>query len=48
MVTPGGRSVAPNNCGQVRWVTDRNGYRYDAVDPVTSRRWPEMLRVFAD
>jgi DNA oxidative demethylase len=50
MVTPGGRemSVALTNCGQVGWVTDRTGYRYDTVDPATGRPWPEMPQAFAD
>lgn len=44
MLTPGGQrmSVAMSNCGRVGWVSDRQGYRYDAVDPMTGRRWPEM------
>ncbi len=35
MVTPGGfaMSVAMTNCGDLGWVTDKNGYRYDALDP---------------
>jgi alkylated DNA repair protein (DNA oxidative demethylase) len=50
MVTPGGweMSVALTNCGQVGWVTDRTGYRYDTVDPATGRPWPEMPQEFAD
>ena len=50
MVTPGGRemSVALTNCGEVGWVTDRTGYRYDAFDPVTGRPWPTMPQPFAD
>jgi alkylated DNA repair protein (DNA oxidative demethylase) len=50
MVTPGGweMSVALTNCGHVGWVTDRTGYRYDAVDPVTGRPWPEMPQAFSD
>lgn len=46
MVTPGGRkmSVAMTNCGTAGWVTDRTGYRYDAIDPVTGRPWPELPR----
>jgi DNA oxidative demethylase len=49
MVTPGGwtMSVAMTNCGQVGWVTDRTGYRYDAIDPATGRRWPPMPRICA-
>lgn len=50
MVTPGGwaMSVALTNCGQVGWVTDRTGYRYDPVDPATGRSWPAMPWTFAD
>lgn len=50
MVTPGGRemSVALTNCGQMGWVTDRRGYRYDAIDPATARPWPPMPQVFAE
>ncbi len=44
MVTPGGfrMSVAMTNCGTLGWVTDRAGYRYDAVDPETGKPWPGM------
>ena len=44
MVTPGGHtmSVAMTNCGQTGWITDRSGYRYDPIDPLTARHWPEM------
>jgi alkylated DNA repair protein (DNA oxidative demethylase) len=44
MVTPGGRqmSVAMTNCGNVGWVTDRSGYRYDTNDPEAAKRWPAM------
>ena len=50
MVTPGGftMSVAMTNCGRAGWVTDRGGYRYDAVDPDTGQRWPEMPALFQD
>jgi len=39
MVTPGGfeMSVAMTNCGEAGWITDRSGYRYDAIDPLTGR-----------
>jgi DNA oxidative demethylase len=42
MLTPGGfrMSVAMTNCGASGWVTDRTGYRYDAVDPETGKPWP--------
>ena len=44
MVTPGGyrMSVAMTNCGTLGWVTDRTGYRYDAIDPESGRPWPSM------
>jgi alkylated DNA repair protein (DNA oxidative demethylase) len=44
MVTPGGlrMSVAMSNCGQVGWISDRRGYRYDDIDPESGRPWPPM------
>jgi alkylated DNA repair protein (DNA oxidative demethylase) len=50
MTTPGGyrMSVAMTNCGAAGWVTDRRGYRYDAVDPLTGHPWPAMPQVFLD
>jgi DNA oxidative demethylase len=43
----GGRiSVAMSNCGSVGWVSDRDGYRYDAIDPDSGRPWPPMPAVF--
>ncbi|MBI1779143.1 MAG: DNA oxidative demethylase AlkB [Proteobacteria bacterium] len=53
MVTPGGfrMSVAMTNCGEVGWVTDRQGYRYQATDPEAAQAWPAMpdiLRGFAE
>ena len=48
MVTPGGyrMSVAMTNCGQAGWVSDAQGYRYDASDPVTGLAWPVMPSAF--
>jgi alkylated DNA repair protein (DNA oxidative demethylase) len=48
MITPGGfrMSVAMTNCGRAGWVTDRRGYRYDLVDPMTGRTWPPMPASF--
>ena len=48
MHTPGGHqmSVAMTNCGDFGWVTDRSGYRYDALDPLSGRAWPPMPAVF--
>jgi DNA oxidative demethylase len=44
MLTPGGHqmSVAMTNCGSAGWVTDRSGYRYDAIDPQSGKPWPPM------
>jgi DNA oxidative demethylase len=48
MITPGGyrMSVAMTNCGSLGWVTDKTGYRYDAVDPVSGLAWPRMPESF--
>ena len=44
MITPGGyrMSVAMTNCGSFGWVTERTGYRYDAIDPESGHPWPQM------
>ncbi len=48
MITPGGfrMSVAMTNCGDYGWVSNSEGYRYDAVDPDSAKRWPVMPEVF--
>jgi alkylated DNA repair protein (DNA oxidative demethylase) len=50
MITPGGyqMSVAMTNCGSAGWVTDRNGYRYDANDPEAGKPWPAMPPSFCE
>ncbi len=50
MVTPSGHtmSAAMTNCGEAGWISDRSGYRYDAIDPATQRPWPPMPEVFSD
>jgi DNA oxidative demethylase len=50
MVTPGGfeMSVAMTNCGPAGWITDRDGYRYEGLDPSSGRPWPPMPAVFAE
>jgi alkylated DNA repair protein (DNA oxidative demethylase) len=50
MITPGGyrMSVAMTNCGRAGWITDRGGYRYDPIDPMTGRRWPRMPALFRE
>ena len=47
MVTPGGlrMSVAMTNCGTAGWVTDRSGYRYDCLDPLSGNHWPGTCRL---
>jgi DNA oxidative demethylase len=49
MLTPGGQrmSAAMTNCGEVGWVTDRKGYRYDPRDPETAQPWPRLPECFA-
>ncbi|OQW59549.1 MAG: alpha-ketoglutarate-dependent dioxygenase AlkB [Proteobacteria bacterium SG_bin9] len=48
MTTPGGfiMSVAMTNCGTAGWVTDRTGYRYDRLDPISGLPWPAMPDCF--
>ena len=48
LVTPGGfrMSVAMTNCGELGWVSDRRGYRYDPVDPDSGSRWPALPESF--
>jgi DNA oxidative demethylase len=43
-VTPGGRpfSVEMTGLGPLGWVSDKGGYRYQAVHPVTGAPWPPM------
>jgi DNA oxidative demethylase len=50
LIVPGGytMSVAMTNCGRVGWVSDRTGYRYDAVDPQSGVTWPAMPHAFRD
>ena len=50
LVTPGGHtmSVAMTNCGDAGWVSDRRGYRYDAHDPSSGKRWPAMPAAFIE
>ncbi len=45
-------SVTMTNCGDLGWVSDRSGYRYQAHHPETGRPWPSMpeavLALWAD
>lgn len=49
-LTPGGRplSVQMTNCGPLGWVTDRTGYRYQPLHPVTGRPWPVIPPMLLD
>jgi len=52
VITPGGKpmSVDMTNCGECGWVSDRRGYRYESVDPLTGKQWapiPESFRTLA-
>ncbi len=48
MMTPMGfaMSASMTNCGDLGWVSDRKGYRYDALDPNTNQPWPLMPDAF--
>ncbi|WP_371919129.1 DNA oxidative demethylase AlkB [Pseudomonas sp. GW460-R15] len=50
MVTPGGftMSVGLSSCGTLGWTTDRSGYRYTRIDPVSGQPWPAMPEVFRE
>ena len=50
VVTPSGKSmsVEMTNCGAFGWVSDRRGYRYAEIDPVTGTPWPAMPQSFVD
>lgn len=47
-LTPGGKrmSVAMTNCGDVGWISDRQGYRYGTHDPLSQHPWPSMPTSF--
>jgi alkylated DNA repair protein (DNA oxidative demethylase) len=48
LITPGGyrMSVAMTNCGSVGWISDRTGYRYGPIDPLTGQQWPALPAAF--
>lgn len=49
-VTPGGKpfSVEMTNLGPLGWVSDRAGYRYQPLHPVTGRPWPPIPPALLD
>lgn len=48
MYTAGGKpmSVMTASCGDLGWVSDHQGYRYAAFDPLTRQPWPAMPASF--
>lgn len=48
MVTSRGlsMSVAMTNCGDLGWISDRRGYRYAPLDPLSGRAWPRLPQAF--
>ncbi|APW36742.1 alpha-ketoglutarate-dependent dioxygenase AlkB [Rhodoferax koreense] len=49
METPSGftMSVAMSNFGPLGWVTNRRGYSYTEIDPLSGRPWPALPASFA-
>lgn len=49
MVTPGGHTmqVRTTSCGPLGWVSDRRGYRYAPLDPMSGQPWPALPEVFS-
>ncbi|WP_412050514.1 alpha-ketoglutarate-dependent dioxygenase AlkB family protein [Hoeflea sp. Naph1] len=41
-------SVRMSNCGDLGWVADRNGYRYQTRHPVTDAPWPPIPQLLLD
>jgi len=35
-------SVEMTNCGEAGWLSDKRGYRYTKIDPITQEKWPDM------
>ena len=48
MQTPGGYTMSArlSSCGALGWITDRDGYHYSPLDPLSARPWPAMPGVF--
>lgn len=36
------------NCGELGWVADRQGYRYQPNHPATGKRFPAMPQVIQE
>lgn len=39
-------SVHTSNCGDLGWVSDRSGYRYETHDPLSAKAWAPMPEEF--
>ena len=48
LITPGGfrMSVGMTNAGPLGWGSDRRGYRYDPIDPLGGKPWPDLPEAF--
>lgn len=40
-------AAAMTNCGALGWVSDRRGYRYEPLDPLSGAPWPAMPAALA-
>jgi alkylated DNA repair protein (DNA oxidative demethylase) len=49
-MTPGGKSMSVDQTGlgALGWTTDRAGYRYEPLHPVTGDPWPPMPQALLD
>ena len=41
-------SVEETNFGELGWISDRSGYRYEAAHPVTRKAWPAIPQTLLD
>lgn len=41
-------SVGMTNCGRYGWISDREGYRYSEIDPVSGHSWPALPTTVRD
>lgn len=41
-------SVKMTNCGALGWVSERDGYRYQPMHPLTGKPWPAMPAVLLE
>ena len=41
-------SVRMTNLGRTGWVSDKSGYRYQSLHPVTGQRWPDIPEVLLE